>query len=274
MTRTRFHAPRLRLAAVGLALAGALAAGVAAATPLVVDFSDLTLPANSFFNGGPTPGTSTWTSQGVSFGNGFTDWGGGFTSWNGFAYSNVNDPVTEGFTNQYAAFAGPAHSGSIYAVGYSGSRAFIDLPTGYLPASVRVTNTTYTALDMANGSGFSRQFGPGDSLSVTFTGYSGAAGTGSPTGNTTFFLGDFRDGRSLIVNTWELLDLAPLVAQGTPASIRLSWASTDVNQWGIRTPTYVALDSLTLVPVPEPAAWLLAAVGLGAAAAVRRRGRQ
>lgn len=274
MTRTRFHAPRLRLAAVGLALAGALAAGVAAATPLVVDFSDLTLPANSFFNGGPTPGTSTWTSQGVSFGNGFTDWGGGFTSWNGFAYSNVNDPVTEGFTNQYAAFAGPAHSGSIYAVGYSGSRAFIDLPTGYLPASVRVTNTTYTALDMANGSGFSRQFGPGDSLSVTFTGYSGAAGTGSPTGSATFFLGDFRDGRSLIVNTWELLDLAPLGAQGTPASVRLSWASTDVNQWGIRTPTYVALDSLTLVPVPEPAAWLLAAVGLGAAAAVRRRGRQ
>lgn len=271
MSRLCLTARRLRLTAVGLALAGALAAGIAPATPLVVDFSDLTLPANSFFNGGPTSGTSAWTSQGVSFGNSFTDWGGGFTSWNGFAYSNVNDTTTGAFTNQYAAITGTAFAGSIYAVGYAGSQAFINLPVGYRPGSVLVTNTTYAALDMANGSAFSRQFGPGDFLSVTFTGYADAGATGSPTGSKTFYLADFLDGKSLIVNTWQLIDLSPLTLQGSPASVGLSWASSDVGDFGINTPTYVALDALTLAPVPEPAAWAIIAAAAGVAAAVRSR---
>jgi len=265
--------PPRRPAALLTGLILAAWAGAAAATPLVVDFSDLTLAPDSFFNGGPTTNTGVWESGGVLFGNRFTDWGGGFVSWNGFAYSNVNDTMTGDFTNQYAAFPGTAFAGTIYAVGYSGSRAFIDLPAGMLPTSVRLTNTTYTARDMVTGSGFSRAFGPGDFLTVTFTGYAGAAATGSGTGATTFYLADFRDEKSLIVNTWELLDLAPLVAAGSPASIGLSWESSDMGQFGINTPTYVALDALTLAPVPEPGTWALAAAAGAAAAAARLRRR-
>ncbi len=232
------------------------------AAPLVVDFSDLSLTSNSFFNGGPTTNTTGWTSQGVFFGNEFTDWGHGYTSWDGFAYSNVNDTTTGDFTNQYAAITGTAYAGSIYAVGYSGSQGFINLPGGYRPGSVRVTNTTYAAIDMQTGSQFSKVFGPGDFFTVTFTGFDQAGATGNPTGSSSFYLADFRDGNSLIVNTWELLDLTPL---GSAASIGLSWASSDVGQFGIATPTYVALDSLTLSPVPEPGNW--AALAAAAAAA-------
>jgi hypothetical protein len=240
------------------------------ASPLVVTFDDLTLSgSNSYYNGGPTTNTLGWTSQGVGFGNGFTDWGGGFTSWNGFAYSNVNDTTTGVFTNQYAAVTGTAYAGSIYAVAYSGLQDFINLPAGYAPQSVRVTNTTYAALDMANGSGFSRKFGAGDFLTVTFTGYTSAGATGTATGSTTFYLGDFLDGKSTIVTAWELLDLTPL---GSPASIGLSWASSDVGSFGINTPTYAAIDSLTLTPVPEPSSLvLLACTGAVVGAGMWRR---
>lgn len=247
---------------VGLTLAPV----TGAASPLVVTFDDLTLSgSNSYYNGGPTTNTLGWTSQGVGFGNSYTDWGEGSTSWGGFAYSNVNDTTTVGYTNEYAAITGTAFSGSIYAVAYSGSQAFINLPVGYAPQSVRITNTTYAALDMANGSGFSKKFGAGDFLTITFTGYSGTSATGAATGNTTFYLGDFLDGKSTIVNTWELLDLTPL---GSPASIGLSWASSDVGSFGINTPTYAAIDSLTLAPVPEPSSVALlacagAVVGVG-----------
>lgn len=255
----------LFLVAIGMPLA-------APAAPLVVDFSDLTLPPNSFFNGGPTTNTTGWTSEGVFFGNGFTDWGGGFTSWDGFAYSNVNDTTTGAFTNQYAAVTGTAFAGSTYAVGYTGTQAFINLPGGYQPASVRVTNTTYAARDMQTGSQFSKVFGPGDFFTVTFTGYDQVGATGNATGSTTFYLANFLEGNSLIVNTWELLDLTPL---GAPASIGLSWNSSDVGQFGINTPTYVALDALTLAPVPEPGTFAFLAAAAAAGAAWRRsRGRR
>jgi len=261
---------RLSACLITLVLTAA-GAGPVAAAPIVVDFSDLTLAPGTFFNGGPTPNTDGWTSQGVFFGNGFTDWGGGFTSWNGFAYSNVNDTTTGDFTNQYAAMTGTAFAGSIYAVGYSGSQAFLNLPDEFRPASVRLTNTTYAALDMQEGSGFSKKFGPGDFLTVTFTGYDQTGATGNSTGSTTFYLADFLNGNSLIVNTWELLDLTPL---GSPASIGLSWNSSDVGDFGINTPTYVALDALTLSPVPEPGTWALlagAAGVVGCGGVVRRR---
>jgi hypothetical protein len=254
-----------------LLLLAALAQPVAAA-PVVVDFSDLTLAPDSFFNGGPTTNTDGWVSQGVHFGNSFNSDFGGF--WNGFVYSNVDDTTTGDFTNQYAAITGTAFAGSIYAIGYSGSQAFLNLPNEYRPASVRVTNTTYAALDMQNGSQFSKVFGPGDFFTVTFTGYAGPGATGTATGSTTFYLADFRDGKSLIVNTWELLDLSSLADGGTPTSIGLSWDSTDIGAFGINTPAYVAIDNLTLTAVPEPGTWAFlvgAAVVVGCGRAVRRR---
>lgn len=245
----------------------AMVTAQASAGPLVVTFDDLALSgSNSFYDGGPSTNADGWTTQGTFFGNSFKDWGGGFTSWEGFAYSNVNDTTTPGYTNQYAAYTGTAFSGTIYAVAYTGSQAFVNMPTGYRPGSVRLTNTTYAALDMLSGSLFSPlPFTQGDYLSVTFTGYGGTSATGSPTGSTTFYLANFLNGNSTIVNTWDLLDLTPL---GDAVSIGLSWASSNDG-----TPSYVALDNLTLMAVPEPGAATLAAVGAAWCLLRRRRRR-
>lgn len=254
----------------------------AAAETIVVNFNDRALDVDTFYNGGPVTNSDGWTSQGVFFGNSYSSDFGGF--WNGFAYSNVDDTTTVGFTNQYAAFTGTAHSDSIYAVAFSGPQAFINLPAGYTPESVRVTNTTYAALDMANGSGFSKQFGYSDELGnpvldgtfpdwfmVTFTGYASAGGTGTMTGSIDFYLADYRfeaNADDYIVDMWTFLDLSPL---GNAASVRLTWASSDVGTFGINTPVYAAIDSLTIAPVPEPGTWALVAGAVIAALGLRRR---
>jgi hypothetical protein len=44
---------------------------------------------------------------------------------------------------------------------------------------------------------------------------------------------------------------------GDARSIGIDFASSDVGEWGINTPTYVAIDNLTLVAVPEPSGIVL-----------------
>lgn len=229
----------------------------------VIDFEDLSLGSNSYYNGGPTTNTAGWSSGGAGFGNSYNSDFGGY--WNGWSYSNVNDTTTPGYTNQYAAYTGTGFGGSgNYAVGYDGSHDFINLPSGQTPVSVRVTNTTYAALDMLSGSAFSKKFGgttgdDPDYFSVIFTGYDGPNGTGNVTGTPVeFYLADYRfvdNSQDYIVDTWELVDLTPLA---NAASLRISFTSSDTGMFGINTPTYVAIDNLTVVP--EPAAAL---TGLG-----------
>lgn len=258
------------------AAAWVAAAFVPQADAVLVNFSDLSLAPNSYYNGGPITNTDGWTSNTVYFGNSYDSSFGGF--WNGFSYSNVNDPTTPGFTNQYAAYTGTAYAGSIYAVAYAGSHAFIDLPTGWTPGSVRVTNTTYAALDMRDGSTFSKKFGgtsgdDPDFFDVIFTGYDSLGGTGSVTGSVTFRLADFTfvdNSLDYILDTWELVDLTSLAAA---RSIRLSFNSSDVGMFGINTPTFVALDQLELIPEPSTVTLLFMA-GLLGSLAWRARGKQ
>ena len=223
------------------------------ATATVVDF-DVLNPANRPLYGPANPG---FVSKGVAFGGGF---------YGGWTYSNDNDTVTAGFTNQYAAYTGTDVSGTgNYGVAYGSS--VIDLPAGQTPISVRVTNTTYAALSMLNGDGYAKQFGgvtgdDPDYFDVNFTGYSGATGGGAETGSVTLRLADytFSDNTlDYVVDTWQLLDLTSL---GGAASIAVSWESTDIGSYGINTPTYVAIDKLVLVPEPITVLLLLPAVAL------------
>ncbi len=262
---------------LSLALA-ALGAGASLASAAVIDFSDLTLAPNSFFNGGPTTNSTGWTSGGATFGNSYNSSWGGF--WNGLVYSNVNDTTTPGFGNQYAAFTGAGVGGSgIYAVAYSGPAAFINLPAGTFAQSVYLTNTTYAALDMLNGSPFSKKFGgetgdDEDFFDVIITGYTGLGGTGAVTGFVTFRLADYTfadNSQDYIVNTWSYVDLTPL---GAAASLIFTWNSSDVGEYGINTPTYVALDNLTVIPEPANAAGLAGVVALALLGFRRRKLRR
>lgn len=241
----------------------------------VIDFSDLALAPGSFYNGGPATNTLGWTSGGATFGNGFDSRFGGF--WNGFAYSSVNDSTTAGFGNQYAAFTGAGFGGSgTYAVAYAGSATFINLPAGTFAQSIYLTNTTYAALSMLNGDFAAKKFGglSGNDLDffdVTITGFSGLGATGSTTGAVIFRLADYTftdNSLDYVVDTWSRIDLAPL---GAAASLGFSWESSDVGAWGINTPTYVALDNLTVVPEPASAGVLAGLLALTGSALRRRR---
>jgi hypothetical protein len=258
----------------------ALVASLVASAPLaaaVIDFADLSLAPDSFYNGGPVTNNAGWTSGGATFGNSYNSGFGGF--WNGFSYSNINDTTTAGFGNQYAAYTGTGFGGSgIYAVAYSGSAAFINLPAGTIPVSIYLTNTTYAALSMLNGDMFAKKFGGAsgddpDYFEVIITGYDSPGGVGAVTGSVTFRLADYtftNNAQDYIVDEWTLVDLAGL---GSAASLNFSWASTDMSFGFINTPTYVALDNLSFTAVPEPAsaAALVGGLCLGFVALRRRR---
>ena len=144
-------------------------------------------------------------------------------------------------------------------------------------ANAIAPNSTFAALEILHGSGFAKKFGgvTGDDpdwFSVTFTGYD-ADGFG--TGTVVVYLADYRfadNASDYLVSDWTTYDLSGL-GSGVK-TIVLSLASSDVGAFGINTPTYVALDDLAYVAVPEPAAAATIA-GLGAiAVAVSRRRRR
>lgn len=241
---------------------------------VVIDFSDKSLAANTFYNGGPTTNTSGWSSGTVQFGNSYNSNFGGF--WNGFSYSNVNNPTNPSFVNQYAAITGTGVGGSgNYALGYAGSSAYFNLPDDYRISSVSLTNTTYAYHSMRDGDGFAKKFGVGDFYRVTFTGYdqiqSNGAAAGNSTGSVTFSLADFTstdNSQHYILNTWSSVNLTSL---GLAKAFRLSFSSSDVGLFGINTPTYLAFDNLVITAVPEPGSFGLITVAILACGLRRRK---
>lgn len=181
-----FSFPAL-LAAILVSAAGSAGAGVAS-------FDDLSLAANSAYQGplgSPLPpdyalvqGTygpvaaGSFSSGGVAFANRRDQTYG---SWSGFAYSNQTDATTEGWTNQFSTYAGAAHSGSNFAVaaGYHDLTAnalepeafnpldldhleglpHFTLPTDAIIQGMRVTNTTYAALSLLRGDSYAAPLG-------------------------------------------------------------------------------------------------------------------
>lgn len=249
---------------------------------IVIGFEELSLAPNSFYNGNSGIGTNTngWSSGGVFFGNSYNSSFGGF--WNGFSYSNVINTTTPGFMNQYASFApaGPgagAGGSQNYAVAYSGSHAFFNLPSNTLLSSVSLANTTYAALSMQTGDSFAKKFGGAtgndpDFFRVSLNGFDGLNGTGNAIGSVTVNLADFtfaNNSQDFILSNWLTVDLTSIASS---RSVALSFASSDVGAFGINTPTYVALDNLTITAVPEPSSLaMLGIAGTGVALWRRRR---
>ncbi len=262
---------------------------------IVIDFDSLpTAPQPGFYNGDPslvasdprranyeTLGTQTnqfgttdvlqrWTTAGVQFGNTFTP---DFFSWSGWSWSSVQDAATPGFGNQYAAFPGngansvntTAHDG--YAVGF-GDGAYLNIPQGMLLQSVDIANTTYAAISMRDGDAFAKKFQAGDYLRVTLKGYDQVGATGNLIASQTISLAE---GSQVLAN-WLQVDIQSSLA--TARSIGLSFDSSDKSGGGfINTPTYVAIDNLSLTAVPEPSGFCLLAFAACGICSVRRRRR-
>ena len=172
----------------------------------------MAIPSNPGYinNSDPVGNTNPgFNIDGNVFNNSYdTTWG----SWSGWALSNkvdVVDPNAADDIYQYSAIAGGGAGGSSnYAVAFGG--AYVNVAAGRSVVSMDVTNTTYDFLSMSNGDQFAKKFGAGDFFTLHVTGYDGLNGAGAAIGQVDFNLADFLGGNSLIVNTWETVDLTSL----------------------------------------------------------------
>ncbi len=198
------------------------------------DFEDLSLNAESYWNG--SDGNGGFFSGRFSFSNNYNML---YSSWDGFAYSNITDTTAEGFTAQYNAITGSGAEGSeIYAVAYDGSGFALNPPTITLDAEQVIsgayfTNNNFAYYSMSNGDGFAKKFTDDDWFKLTITGIDAA---GAETGTVEFKLADGTN----IVNIWTWVDLKGL---GAVKQLTFTFTSSDTGDFGINTPTYVCMDS-------------------------------
>ncbi|MFW6146432.1 MAG: DUF4465 domain-containing protein [Planctomycetota bacterium] len=250
----------MMLVAVGMTMV----AGVARAE-VIADFNDLSLDPESYWRGSET--ADGFVSGGAWFNTTYTyfaDWD--WVSWDGFAYSNVSDTTTAGYTNQFAAITGTDLSGSgNYAVGYDAGAepphlSILDAGDGVVLDGAYVTNTTYAYLSMRDGDAFAKQFGgpTGDDpdwFALTVTGLHADGSTNTLDVD----LADFRfadNAADYILDEWTWVDLSGL---GPVVGLAFTLSSSDMGPDGMNTPAYFALDGLA---VPEPTTLLLMAAGL------------
>jgi hypothetical protein len=215
-----------------------------------IDFEDLTLDPPSYYNG--SDGAGGFVSQGAFFNNSYD---AQFGAWSGWSYSNETDVTTPGFMNQYSAYNLPNGGGDNspnYGVAYNFqlSDAYVLLPEGTVPVSMRVTNTTYAGLSMLYGDMFAKQFGGPDGTDPDFfiLTIHGLDANGNDTDSVDFYLANytFQDPNlNYIVSAWTTVDLTPL---GNATSLAFELTSSDIGQFGMNTPAYFAMDNLVVTP--------------------------
>lgn len=219
----------------------------------VVNFEDLTLSAESYYNGSDEAGS--FTSGGVSFSNTYVNdpsypyWAGGF------AYSNTTDNTTAGFANMYSAYpasgAGSSANYAVFTPGYSAAE-FVDFNGTVLVSKLKVANTTYAYLSMKDGDSFAKKFGSATNADGQADGTDGKDfffvtvyahdANDVKTDSLDVYLADFRfedDNDDYILASWKEVDVN-LVA----AKLSFKLTSSDVGEYGMNTPAYFALDDI------------------------------
>jgi len=216
----------------------------------VYDFEDLSLEADSFWSGPDTrvnPETvnlygtdcqvyyGSFLENGAEFSNTYNDT---WKSWSGFAYSNMTDKETAGYTNQYSVYGeSGANDSKNFAVAYAPEYATpitnIVFDTIVNPQKMYVTNSTYAYLDMKNGSTYSKALVEGDYLQLEIEGFDGS---GNSTGKVEFYLADFQNGKTDILNQWTEVNLSTL------KNVKKLEFKVKASQNG--TPTYFCMDNL------------------------------
>ncbi|MEQ1732574.1 MAG: DUF4465 domain-containing protein [Bacteroidia bacterium] len=212
---------------------------------VMVDFENLVTDSTGYENGANLNGAPFY-SQGLMFENFYSTQFGPY--WEGWAYSNNTDTVNTSYANQYSTFA-PMGGNNMakFALIYKDTKVVFDSVQNNstnLFISLQISNSTLAVRDMQNGSGFSKKFGgtTGNDPDYFYVKFTSIDTTN--TDSVVFYLADFRDSNNAndyIVKTWETVDLTSL---GATEGIKMSFASSDVGQFGINTPTYACIDNI------------------------------
>lgn len=239
---------------------GLMISGVSSAA--IATFDDLSLAADSYWNG--SDGSGGFSSGSAYFNNNYNTT---YMSWDGFAYSNITDTASSGWSAQYNAITGGGQGGSAnYAIGYDSLASgfgteppTVTFNTAGIVDGLYVTNNNFTYYSMLNGDAYAKKFGgvSGDDEDWFLLTITGKDVGETEVGSVEFYLADYRfadNGQDYIVNTWEYVDLAGL---GMVKSLEFSLSSSDMGSYGMNTPGYFALDTV----VPEPGTLALVAAG-------------
>ena len=257
-----------------LALCGTLAVSPAHADTST--FEELSLaPSSHYFPEASTPFTSGLATFAHNYSN-------AYGSWSGWVYSNETNITTPGFENQFSVYnTGGAAQSSNFALAYVSSYepdpTQITFAAPVKAGSVALTNSTYAALSMAQGDSFAKKFGgvTGNDADYFYVSIIGKAADGSTTGKLDVYLADYRfadNSQDYILDQWLTVDLSSL---GTVSALQFEMSSSDVGNFGINTPTYFALDNLSVTAaVPEASTAWMSLLGLGLLAAAVRRARK
>jgi hypothetical protein len=246
----------------------------------IVDFEDLPLAPGSYYTNNYQAGEATFQSGATTAnpnGGATFNYNGEYVDtsssppvvvWAGWSYANTPTPATASiggpgdYIYQYDAAAPTGAGGSAtYAMGYydpyNNVVPTITLPAGEHPVSVQVTNSTFTALAMQYYDGYTPVYSTAnaDRFTLTITGYDAA---NQAVGAVHMNLADFNlndTGAPYVVQNWTNVNLSSLYNAQTLA-FTMSYDNKDgvvSDPINILTPTYVAIDNLSLTKVPGDA---------------------
>ncbi len=212
----------------------------------------LALSPNSYWDGSTVPYQSSFTTGNAIFPNK----NNGYWS-EGWAYSNMKDSATAGYTNMYSAAPAIGYNGSAnYLIGQNA--AIINLNNaaiGKIVSGFYITNGTYAAISMRDGDGFARKFGDTtgtnaaipqgdypDWFKLTVHKYFGGILTND---SVEVYLADYRfsdNTQDYILKTWQWVDISSL---GNVDSLKFILSSSDMGDFGINTPPFFCMDNFT-----------------------------
>lgn len=250
----------------------------------IVDFEDVgaSLESDSAYRGEDTAGG--FRSGPIDF---VTRYNPAFDSWNGSAYSNRTS-WTLGGTSGFEEFqfgndtvvaddvgSGSGADGSdTWGVlfGFTPNEARFEVDPDFRLKSLQINNTRTTAHILENGNSSATAFGPDDRFEVIFNSIRvdivDDMEEVTVLGSTGPFL--LADGTS-IVRDWIEIDFEGTAIENANM-IGVEFRSTDTGMFGINTPTYVAIDNLTLTAIPEPSSIALVMLsGFGFSVSRRRK---
>lgn len=210
---------------------------------ITITFENANLAEKGYIN------NQKYVENGYQFSNVYNE---DYDSWYGYAISNQTDKETEGWANQYSVYAGEgANKSANFAIAYLGAEYdenWVATPVyplfervdgaAFKPKSAYFALTTYTYLSTRNGDDFAKKFEAGDYYRINVI---GTAIDGKET-KVTFDAVNIDN--NIALTTWKEIDLTQL---GSVVKVEISFESTDSGDWGINTPTYIAVDNIAIV---------------------------